>query len=214
MPDCVLGSQYIPSIEYFAHWIQHGEILIEAHENFQKRTWRNRTCILSPGDPLLLTVPLQKGKHQQMNIRDVLISYAEPWPELHVRSLQTAYGKTAFAEEVLEGIFMNINSGKESLWELNIALLDYLTSLLPGDWTYSFTKHFEKNYPKEIYDFRSGIPAGITGISDQKIPQYPQVQRLHQSFQPNLSILDVLCHLGPGTMDYLSRYAAQLYTLT
>ena len=149
-----------------------------------------------------------------MNIREVAISYDEPWPEQHIRSLQTAYGKTAFAEEVLEGVFDILASNPRQLWDLNISLIDYLTSLIPGSWKYSFTNVFEKNYSGESFDLRGGIPSGITGISSQSLPQYPQVQRLHQSFQPNLSILDVLCHLGPGTTDYLSQYAAQLYSKT
>ena len=211
MSTCILGCQYIPSAEYFAHWLHHGEIQIEAHENFQKRTWRNRTCILSPGVPLLLTVPLQKGKHQQLNIRDVRIAYDEPWPEKHIRSLQTAYGNTAFAEEVLEGLFEILAVEKERLWDLNFLLIDYLTSLIGGHWKYSVTPTFMISYPNEVIDFRKGIPAGESNIPIEAIPNYPQVQRLHQSFQPNLTILDALCHLGPGTMGYLARYAAQLY---
>lgn len=149
-----------------------------------------------------------------MNIREVIISFDEPWPEQHIRSLQTAYGKTAFAEEVLEGVFDILIRDTTKLWDLNLRLLDYITSLVPGSWKYSFTHDFEKEYPNDKLDLRGGIPAGLTGISSQSLPHYQQVQRLHQSFQPNLSILDVLCHLGPGTTDYLAQYAAQLYSTT
>jgi hypothetical protein len=37
-----------------------------------------------------------------------------------------------------------------------------------------------------------------------------QVQRLDGTFQPDLSILDVLFHLGPGAGDYVDRYARLL----
>lgn len=147
-----------------------------------------------------------------MNIQEVLIAYDEAWPEKHMRSLQTAYGKTAFAEEVLEGIVEILESGKEKLWDLNLTILDYLLSLLKGQLKYSFTPTYEKSYPGEVFDFRFGIPAGLTGISTKAIPEYLQVQRLQQSFQPNLTILDALCHLGGDTMDYLARYATQLYS--
>jgi len=211
MTTCILGCQYIPSAEYFAHWLHHGEIHMEAHENYQKRTWRNRTCILSPGDPLSLTVPLQKGKHQQQDIREVQIAYDEPWPEKHIRSLQTAFGNTAFGEEVLEGLFEILKSENERLWDLNLLIIEHLTSLLSGKWTYRLTFDFKASYPNEVVDLRKGIPAGESSIPNEALPVYQQVQRLHQSFQPNLTILDALCHLGPGTMDYLARYAAQLY---
>lgn len=146
-----------------------------------------------------------------MNIQEVLIAYDEPWLEKHFRSLQTAYGKTAFAEEVLEGLLEILTLEKEKLWDLNLLLLDYLTSFLRGSWNYSLTDTYEKSYPQEIHDFRSGIAAGISSVPIKSLPTYTQVQRLHQSFQPNLTILDALCHLGTDTMDYLARYAAQLY---
>jgi hypothetical protein len=214
MLTCILGSQYIPSAEYFAHWLHHRTVLLEAHENFQKRTWRNRTAILSPAEPLSLTVPLQKGKHQQQSIRDVRIAYDEPWVENHIRSLQTAYGKTAFAEEVLQGVFDLLSLRQEKLWDLNLQMMDYLTAMMSGPWKFSITDTYVTSYAPEVFDFRSGIPAGKTNLPTPRVPLYPQVQRLHQAFQPNLTILDVLCHLGPGTIEYLTRYAAQLYPTT
>jgi hypothetical protein len=211
MMTCILGCQYIPSVEYFAYWLHHGDIGLESCENFQKRSWRNKTCIVSTGEPLSLTVPLRKGKHQQTNIRDVLIAYDEPWPEHHLRGLQTAYGKSAFGEEVVAGIRNVLDSPPEKLWDLNLDIIHYLTSLMKVSWKYTLTSDFIKNYPEEIFDFRSGIPAGITFLPIELVPVYPQVQRLHQSFQPNLSILDALCHLGPDTLHYLALYATQLY---
>jgi hypothetical protein len=187
---------------------------MEAHENFQKRTWRNRTAILSPAEPLSLTVPLQKGKHQQQSIQEVLIAYDEPWLDNHIRSIQTAYGKTAFAEEVLQGVFDILLLQHQKLWDLNMQMLDYLLFIINATLKYSVTEDFEKINTAETYDFRPGIPAGTTSIPLERLPAYPQVQRLHQSFQPNLTILDALCHLGPGTKEYLYRYATQLYPTT
>jgi len=214
MLTCILGCQYIPSAEYFAHWLHHRVVLLEAHENFQKRTWRNRTTILSPSEPLSLTVPLQKGKHQQQSIQDVRIAYDEPWLQNHLRSLQTAYGKTAFAEEVLQGVFDILSLQHEKLWDLNLQILDYLIPMMSGTWKFSMTDTFVTSYAPEVFDFRSGVQAGGTHIPTPGLLVYPQVQRLHQPFQPNLTILDALCHLGPGTFDYLTRYAAQLYPTT
>jgi hypothetical protein len=93
-------------------------------------------------------------------------------------------------------------------------MLDYLTSMMSGPWKFSITDTYVTSYAPEVFDFRSGVQAGRTNIPVQRLPAYPQVQRLHQAFQPNLTILDVLCHLGPGTIEYLTRYAAQLYPTT
>jgi hypothetical protein len=214
MTACVLGSQYIPSIEYFAHWLHHGTVCLDMHEHYPKRTWRNKTAILGPDYPLMLTVPLCKGKNQQMKITDVVISHDEPWTKNHINSIRAAYGKTAFFEEVIPGLQIIFDSPPSTLWQLNLRILHYLTSLIPFAWQMDTTSTFEVNYSSEVKDLRAGVPAGITSIPFLAAPEYKQVQRLFKPHQPNLSILDVLCHLGPDTLPYLIRYADKLYEKT
>jgi WbqC-like protein family len=211
MAICIAGSQYIPSIEYFAHWKYHGHITLEAHEHYQKRTWRNKTAILGPDAPQFLTVPLQKGKHQQMAIRDVRIAYDEPWRKIHLNSLKTVYGKTAFFDEVLPGLEQLYQAEFETLWELNIAGLKIILSLLGSEFSYNLSEIFSFSYPPDVADLRLGVPAGVATLPAPMIPVYPQVQRLDKTHQPNLCILDALCHIGPQTRSYLDRYAYKLY---
>jgi hypothetical protein len=211
MTGCILGSQYIPSVEYFAHWKWHGQVIIEANEHYQKRTWRNKTAILGPEKPQHLTVPLQKGKHQQMMIRDVRIAYDEPWKKNHLNSIKTAYGKTAFFDEVLPVLEAFYLPSYETLWDLNAAGISFILDLLGGKSRYDLSEDFFLQYQTDAEDLRSGVPGGISKLSLALMPVYPQVQRLQKTHQPNLCILDALCHLGPGTGDYLSRYAYKLY---
>jgi len=211
MTGCIAGSQYIPSIEYFAHWMQNGHMTIERHEHFQKRSWRNKTAILGPDNPMLLTVPLQKGKHQQKMIDEVLISYDEPWPKIHFSGMKAAYGKTAFFNEIGSGLEEILFSETKSLWILNKNLFQFFIDLLPGTWAMTETGEYLHTYPPDVIDLRAGIPAGHSSIANKEYPIYPQVQRLHKEHLPNLSILDVLCHLGPDTYTYLVKYASKLY---
>lgn len=211
MTGCIAGSQYIPSIEYFAHWMQNGLLTMEKHEHFQKRTWRNKSAILSPEKPLFLTVPLKKGKHQQMMIDDVTISYDEPWPKIHFSALQAAYGKSAYFDEIGSGLESILFSEMKSLWDLNLSLLQLITDLLPGEWPVASTSQYHRQYLPPVFDLRYGVPAGTSSIGDGAYPVYMQVQRLHKAHLPNLSILDALCHLGPETYSYLATYASKLY---
>ena len=211
MTVCIAGIQYIPSIEYFAHWLHHGVLTIEQHEHFQKRTWRNKTAILSPDEPLYLTVPLRKGKHQQKNISEVQIAYDAAWINMHLRSLKTAYGKSAYFDEVSSGLEDLLMLKYENLWDLNLDCLLYLTKLIGGRWDFEFSKEYIHKYPIEIVDLRAGVQGGIQLKHQCDFPVYQQVQRLHESHLPNLSIFDVLCHLGPDTNSYLARYATKLY---
>lgn len=214
MTDCIAGSQYIPSIEYFAHWLHHGMMVLEAHEHFQKKTWRNKTAILGPEYPVMLSVPLRSGKNHRMPIREVEISYDEPWHTTHFRSFQASYGKTAFFEELESDIRSILFARHALLWELNLEMINFIVSYLPGRWGYKFSNQFRASENLIEADFRKGIAAGTSSILQSAIPIYPQVHRLGKPHQPNLSILDVLCHLGPGTIDYLSLYAIQLYRHT
>src|SRR6187549_3583965 len=99
--------------------MQNGHMTIERHEHFQKRSWRNKTAILGPDNPMQLTVPLQKGKHQQKMIDEVLISYDEPWPKIHFSGIKAAYGKTAFFNEIGSGLEEILFAETKSLWILN-----------------------------------------------------------------------------------------------
>ena len=211
MKGCIAGSQYIPSIEYFAHWMQNGHLTLEKHEHFQKRTWRNKSAILGPDKPLFLTVPLRKGKHQQMMIEDVTIAYDEPWPKIHFSAMQAAYGKTAYFNEIGSGLDSILNSEMKSLWDLNLNLLHFITDLLPGQWHLAMTTQYQSQYMHPIIDLRPGVPAGISSMEDNTYPVYTQIQRLHKAHLPNLSILDALCHLGPDTYSFLAKYASKLY---
>ncbi|HUR32143.1 MAG TPA: WbqC family protein [Saprospiraceae bacterium] len=211
MTSCVAGSQYMPSVEYFAHWLYHGGIVIEAHEHFQKRSWRNKTAIQGPEKPLYLSVPLRKGKNNQLPIREVAIAYDEPWFKIHDQSIRTAYGKTPFFEEIEQDIHNILFSQHERLWDLNLQAIQFFTGLIPGNWPLTFSNEYNPVLSNEITDIRYGIPAGRTIIELQALPIYNQIHRLTKSHLPNLSILDVLCHLGPETKDYIVRYSKQLY---
>src|SRR5688500_10296659 len=178
MSGCILGCQYIPSIEYFAHWVYQGSILIEAHEHYPKRTWRNKTAIQGQSGPLILSVPLKKGKHDHLPIKEVEISYDETWNRVHFQSITSAYGKTAFFNEIQSVIQDILFKNYHSLWELNLTFLHYIIELIPGSWQFEFTEQYEQIQPQGIIDLRRGVPAGISGMKANKVLQYDQVHRL------------------------------------
>lgn len=211
MNSYVAGLQYLPSVEYFAHWLHHGALILEKHEHYQKRTWRNKTAILGPQQALMLSIPLQKGKNQDLPITNVKISYDEPWSRVHMHSIQTAYGKTAFFNEIESDIDSIFKNNHQFLWDLNLQFIELFISLFPGEWNIVLTQLYEVSFPASVIDLRKGVPAGQTSLPIHSLPEYEQVHRFSNSLLPNLSILDVLCHLGPGTYDYLKRYAYELY---
>jgi hypothetical protein len=87
----------------------------------------------------------------------------------------------------------------------------YFISFLPGTWTFELSTFYQPYYPPSVIDLRRGVPCGISQHEVNRFPTYAQVQRIHKMHQPNLSILDALCHLGPETSEYLAQYAIKLY---
>ena len=111
-------------------------------------------------------------------------------------------------ENDIDAIF---RSRHQFLWDLNMQFIQLIISCFPREWKLKYTHTYEVEPGLKVIDLRKGVPAGETSLSLKALPVYDQIHRFSISHLPNLSILDVLCHLGPGTMDYLSRYAHELY---
>ncbi|MFK7980892.1 MAG: WbqC family protein, partial [Saprospiraceae bacterium] len=75
----LIELHYFPSIQYFSKFFLHPSVVLEQHENYIKRSFRNRTHIASANGQLRLSIPLEKGKNQQQSIKEVRISYDEHW---------------------------------------------------------------------------------------------------------------------------------------
>jgi hypothetical protein len=204
------GLQYLPSVVYFARAHQAGILMLEQCENYQKRTWRNRTAILGRHAPLSLTVPLARGKHEQQPIREVRIAYDADWPRAHLRSIRMSYGRTPFFADVMADLAPILLANHAYLWDLNFQLLEWALDLLDLPTELHLSGIYQPPFPDLSVDMRPGIPAGQSPPDGAMIPAYMQVQRLDGTFQPDLSILDVLFHLGPGAGDYVDRYARLL----
>ena len=94
----IIEVQYFPPIEYFKQLFQFPHVVIEAHENYQKGSYRNRCHIANSTGIQVLSVPLRKGKNAKQPIREVAIAYDMDWQKQHWQSIRTAYGSAPFWE--------------------------------------------------------------------------------------------------------------------
>ncbi len=178
----VLPTAYLPPLEWFAQAAISGQILLEAHEHFQKGSTRNRCTIAGPNGPQLLSIPLEKGKHQQTAIREVRIAYTDNWPQVHWRSIRTAYGNAPYFEHFgmeLEAIYQK---KPVFLFDFNGLLLEFV--LKKAKWPLSVTT-------TEIF----APPLDNSALAYQSKP-YAQVFQDRYGFQPGLSVLDALMCCG------------------
>lgn len=170
---------------------------IEQHENFQKRSIRNRTLILSANGPLILSIPLNKGKTRQ-NIRDVGISYAENWIKDYLEGIRSAYASAPYFDYYMDTIKMIILNRPETLFKLFLDCHRYLIDILSIK-DLCFTQKFKHIYQNDL-DIRTMDLKNIV-----QIPEYPQVFIDRYDFVPGMSILDLLFNLGPESVQVLNN---------
>ena len=206
--SALIELQYFPPISYFLTTCRHETILLEQQENYQKASFRNRCQIAGPNGSMRLSIYLQKGKNEQQSIRDVKISYKEPWHKQHWQSIQTAYGNAPFFEFYAEPFKAILHKKHPFLFDLNYDLLNTICSQLSLNVNLNLTQTYISNNQakqasfSDLIDYRNIITPKT--IHKFEIKKYPQVFEDRNGFLPNLSILDLLFCMGPEANLYLT----------
>lgn len=175
---------YLPPISWCAALWNSPDIEIEACEHYQKGSFRNRCHIAGPNGMQRLSIPLAKGKNQQMPIREVRISYDETWQRLHWRSIKTAYGSAPFFEHYAPELQRFYEKRYEFLFDYNLELLHFALKKKMG-WNGEI---------KLSTAYSTAIPATLTPPFEPG--RYPQVFEDKHGFLPDLSLLDLLFCYG------------------
>lgn len=203
----ILELHFFPCQQWFSKLLIYDRVLIEAHETYQKGSYRNRCYILGPNGKQRLSLPLKSGKNSQ-KITEVLLAYDEPWEKQLWRSIKTAYGSAPFfpyyAERIRESI---LNPGKK-LFSYSTMILETLMALLQiPESRLEMTEDFKQVVSEEgITDLRNNILPLITDTDPNWIAlPYEQVFQDRYPFEPNLSMLDLLFCKGPESLLYLEQ---------
>ncbi len=193
MTKILIELQYLPSVAYFSQIAQYEEVIIEVCENYQKGSYRNRCQILGANGVMSMSIPLEKGKHQQTPIREVRINYTERWNVQHWQGIRSAYGRAPFWEfyaDYFEPIFQKKH---EFLFDFNLELFQICCKLLKIKPQLSFTSSYEKTIDNaEIIDLRNQIKPNLSF----EMKKYPQIFEDRFGFVPDLSIIDLLFCMG------------------
>ena len=194
----LIESQLLPPSIVYIEAIRQGGWLIEAHENYQKKSLRNRFFTVSSRSSESSTVPLVKGKANQKPIREVKISYSENWPLKIEHRLRTSYASAPYFLEYF-GSFMDVlKQDFIFLYELNMHLLEWTLKVINIQIEVQQTKSYYSGYDDEDFDWRN---KGLSFYLDksQDVLPYDQVFDDRLGFICNLSIIDLLFNLGPET---------------
>jgi hypothetical protein len=221
-------TAYFPPVSYFAAIAQEmsglisrrgdgsslelspSVVYIEACENFQKQSYRNRCLFYGADGVQTLSFPVKhEGGTHKIPITEIRIDYKNPWVEQHKRAIISAYRTSAYFEYYQDELFEILDRRYEKLFDLNMALTRFFiekTGL-------RVDLHMTQDYSPE------GIACGVlcddlrevihpkrpnTILSDLALEKpYFQVFSPKYGFQSDLSIMDLLFNEGPDSILFL-----------
>lgn len=194
----VLPVLYFAPINYYVQVLQRPEVVLEVEESFTKQTYRNRCHVLSANGLLKLTVPIShKGsKH----IKDIEISYVDPWCKQHLKALKSAYESSAFFDYYEEEITQLLEKKPRYLLDLNLKIHQWILDQLQVEKKIQVSQEYQREM--NGLDLRSHFNA--KELQGQESPKYFQVFFDKVNFIPNLSVLDLIFNLGPESSIYIT----------
>jgi len=193
----LLELPYWPPVSWLT-FAWHSEALwLEACENYQKGSFRNRCHIAGPNGLQRLSIPLEKGKHQQTAIRDVRIANRDAWQTQHWRSIATAYGNAPFFEHLEADVAAFYNRQYRFLFDFNLEILEFILNWIACPVDIRLTTGYQEKAPNPLLDLRNAIsPKATTPPGWFRAEVYPQVFLERHGFLPDLSALDLLFCCG------------------
>ena len=184
-------------------------IYIEACENFQKQSYRNRCRFYAADGVQTLSFPIvhEGGTHKQP-IAEIKVDHSKPWVLQHERAIISAYGTSAYFEYYQDELFAILESRPERLFDLNMALIRFFVEKTGICVDIRVTEDFCREAPEGCCDLREAIhpkrPNSI--LSDLGLEKpYFQVFASKYGFQKDLSIMDLLFNEGPDSILYLKK---------
>ncbi len=198
-------NQFFAPISTFSAIAKSKNLLIEAHENYQKRGFRNRCIIDSPHGPLTMSIPLSKGKNEKMPVKEVTINFDTDWKRLHLQTIRTSYGSAAYFDHIYPEIEKLYDGHVKYLFDFNFKILNWLIEFMELECEIDCTTNYAKEIINDkIIDVRNHLKSKNYTDVDMTLQPYAQVFAENHSFLANLSIMDLIFCTGKASLTYLS----------
>ena len=197
----MIELQYFGDICSYLKFIQQIDVEFSLYQNYQRASKLNRMRLMGANGPLLLSVPLEGGRDQQVALKDLRISYAEPWQRIHWRGIHDNYRKAPWFDDYAPGLEELFRKREKFLLDLNLKTTEWAVQRLKLKVDFLAEKTGE------------GIAGRVQFAKEAKQPEvgnwpvYQQVFSDRHGFVPNLGIIDLLLCEGPMAINYLKKIA-------
>lgn len=215
----VSQSNYLPWKGYF-DLVRRADVLVLLDNvQFTRRDWRSRNMIKTPQGAQWLTVPVRTPNGRKTSVSEAEISDAG-WAQSHLRAIELSYRRTPYFEQVFDLLIELLDLNESYLSDLNERVLRGLLKFMGLDVVVRASRGpVEAVDPSErILDlvqqsggtrYVSGPAAraylDVDGFADAGVqvnffdyPNYTDYDQVWPPFRHDVSIVDVLFHLGPG----------------
>ena len=213
----ILTAAYFPPVSWFAAVAKDltlspdrvipSKVVLEACENYQKQSYRNRCRIYTSNGVENLSVPVvHEGGTFRLPITSIKVEYTTPWILRTERALDSAYLTSAYYEYYRDDIFSILESRPETLWELDMRLTEYLLEKTGIRAEFSLTGSYKPALQEDDYRDVIHPKRPNTILHDLQLEKpYFQVFAGKHGFIPDLSVIDLLFNEGPDSILYLKR---------
>lgn len=196
----IIHPTYFPNIASFVGMVQASTVVMEAEDNFQKQTYRNRAYIYGANGILTLNIPVRYTQNNRQKYREVMIANDENWQDHHWKSIESAYRTSPFFEYYEDDLRPLFKEKKELLFDFNMECIDTISACFGLELKVEKSTEFIKDYHND-HDYRYLVNAKME--PPFSFDRYIQVFSDKHGYIPNLSILDLLFNEGPNTLNYL-----------
>ena len=195
---------YFPNLEFFAAISNADELVFFPDDLYKRQSFFNRTQIRLANKVGTLSIPIQ-GRRPRISQDRIKIDNSQNWVNIHLRGIQSAYGKAPFYEYYFPYFEKVFDQKTENLWDLNWQMLTICLKLL--------------DMPVKMRVFESGGDLNCTDdIRGLLMPSVPFSERDYYKpvsyfqlfgldFDPNLSVLDLLFCEGPASKSIVLKSA-------
>ncbi len=196
----VFESQYFPTVNYVFDLVKYQYVNLIDCDSYIKAGFFNRCVVAGSSSVINLSVPLEKGRNQKADVKDVKIAYQANWQLQHLRTLESCYRKSPYFEYYAGDIERLLNMKKVYLLDLNMEILYWLKKVLKLKVDIKQMSHIP---PGEMEDLRNRWnPKNYQNAAP--MVTYPQVFEERIGFLPNLSVLDAVFCYGPELAQKLT----------
>jgi hypothetical protein len=201
----LIESMFCPPIPVVAAMASNDTVVLEAHEHYQKRSFRNRMYLKTAQGRELFSIPLQKGKNQQCKISEVKTIQEDDWVLHLTKVLRTNYGSAPYYLDYIDGLLDAVRKDHHSLFHLNMHVLSWILDGIGVSADIMQSSTYETAVDPEVIDLRNKFVPSESYFSSQDHIVYPQVHEERHPFCGGLSVIDILFSCGPETIVYLKQ---------